>query len=138
MQRLFDLQAVNETLDRLPGRKGRHRLRRTLSAYDGRVPHLRSEAERRFLTLCEKYELPQPEVNASIEGYEVDFVWRAQKLAVEVDGAAVHYTARAFTQDRQRDRALAALGIHVVRVTWHDLDDAAALAQQLEAILARR
>ncbi len=138
VQRLFDLRAVHETLERLPGRKGTRRLRRTLSAHDDHVPHLRSEAERRFLTLCERHDLPRPEANASIGGYEVDFVWRAQQLAVEVDGRAVHHTTRAFTQDRRRDRALAALGMQVVRVTWRDLDDAAALAQQLRVILARR
>jgi very-short-patch-repair endonuclease len=138
VQRLFDLQAVHETIERLPGRRGRHKLRRTLSAYDGLNPHTRSEAERRFLKICEEHDLPKPEANASIHGYEVDFVWRAQRLAVEVDGKAVHHTARAFQQDRQRDRALAALGIQVVRVTWRDLDAAAALARQLQVILARR
>lgn len=102
-----------------------------------RAPRTRSEAERRFLDLCERHDLPRPDVNASIDGYEVDFYWRAHALVVEVDGVAAHHTMRAFQTDRARDRILAALGIHVLRVTWRDVThDPAALAGQLHTILA--
>jgi very-short-patch-repair endonuclease len=68
----------------------------------------------------------------------VDAYWSDARLAVEVDGAEAHHTRRAFHEDRARDRRLAALGIHVVRVTWSDLEDDAALAAELRRIRAMR
>jgi very-short-patch-repair endonuclease len=59
-------------------------------------------------------------------------------LIVEIDGTAVHGTTRAFHEDRRRDRALAARGFQVVRMTEHDLDDAAGLAAEMRALRARR
>jgi very-short-patch-repair endonuclease len=137
VRRLFDLSALEQALSRVAGRSGRHRLGRVLTAYRGERPLTRSGAERRLLELCASRGLPAPRTAASIGGYEVDFLWPAAGLCVEVDGAAAHHTSRAFHADRRRDRELAALGIHVVRVTWRDLEgDLALLADQLEAILA--
>lgn len=137
VQRIFDLTAVRETLDRLPGRKGSQVLTHVLSAYDGHNSRTRSEAERRFLMLCTHHDLPRPEVNASIGGYEVDFYWRAHAVAVEVDGAAAHRTTRAFQTDRARDRILTTHGVHVLRVTWRDITHQPdTLARQLHTILA--
>jgi very-short-patch-repair endonuclease/predicted transcriptional regulator of viral defense system len=136
VRQLFDMRTVERVLDRLPGRKGRHRLRRVLAAYRDVQPFTRSEAERRVLELCETHGLPRPQVNVGIAGYEVDFYWPEAKLVLEFDGAATHLTRRAFRADRARDRALAARGIHVVRATWRDLD--AGLGRELDAILAAR
>src|SRR5215210_1127010 len=137
VRRVFDLAAIEATLARHPGRKGRFRLYRVLSAWRPQ-PFTRSEAERRFLRLCEHQGLPRPEVNAFIYGMEVDFVWPAARLVVEVDGAAVHHTRRAFERDRRRDRELAAHGLRVLRVTWHDLEQGGLLALELDAALRGR
>jgi very-short-patch-repair endonuclease len=133
----FDLHAIERTLSPVPGRSGRHRLRRVLRAYQPRA-FTRSEAERRFLSLCRRHGLPTPRANAVVEGYEVDFLWAEAGLAVEVDGAAFHHTRTAFHADRRRDRGLAAVGIQVVRVTWRDLEDSAQVAADLHAALDRR
>ena len=139
VQRLFDLRAVEAASARLPGRAGTHRLRRVITAYKPE-PFTRSEAERRFLALCREHGLPEPRVNNFIEGYELDFYWPEARLAVEVDGAAVHHTRRAFHEDRRRDRNLAAHGIQSLRVPWLDLcGEAARVAADLhEAIRVRR
>jgi hypothetical protein len=135
VRRLFDLNQTDAVLARLSGRRGRHRLERVLSAWRPR-PFTRSEAERRFLELCERHELPLPEANASVAGHEIDFLWPEHGLAAEVDGVATHLTRTAFERDRRKDRQLAAMGIQVVRVTWSDLEDApGALAAQLAGIL---
>jgi very-short-patch-repair endonuclease len=136
VRRVFDLTKIERVLDRLPGRKGRHRLRRVLAAYADVQPFTRSRAERRVLALCVNYGLQRPQANLWIAGYEVDFYWPEAKLVLEFDGAATHLTRRAFYADRARDRALAAQGIHVVRATWRDED--VALARDLSAILAVR
>jgi very-short-patch-repair endonuclease len=132
--RLFDLRALERAQARVPGRKGRHRLARVLASYRDEPPFTRNDAERAFLELCQKLSLPQPIVNAPLHGYEVDFFWPGKDLAVELDGAEVHLTRKAFEEDRRRDRALAIKGIQVLRVTWRDLN---AGARDLAAILRR-
>jgi very-short-patch-repair endonuclease len=77
----------------------------------------RSELEDRFLALCARHRLPRPRVNQRVGPFEVDFHWPADALVVETDGFATHRTRAAFEEDRRRDQVLAALGIHVVRVT---------------------
>ena len=79
-----------------------------------------SELERRFLAICKRHGLPLPQTNLWIEGQEVDAYWPDARLAIEIDSIAFHHTRRAFHDDRRRDRALAGLGIQVLRVTSRD------------------
>ncbi len=136
--RLFDLRKVERVLARVPGRKGRHKLNRVLASYRDVQPFTRNRAERAVLAMCEEHGLPRPQVNTWVGIHEVDFYWPEAKLVLEFDGGAVHRTTRAFHEDRRRDRALAAQGIHVVRATGPDLADGASLARELEQILAVR
>ena len=135
---LFDLAAVEATMARLPGRRGRHRIRRVLAAYRPEPTFTRSDGERRLLALCRDHDLPTPQANTWLGEQEVDLFWPDARLAVEFDGREVHGTTRAFHEDRRRDRALAARGIQVARVTARDLDDTTALAAELKAIRADR
>ena len=91
----------------------------------------RSEAEARFLALMRKAELPAPETNVRVGDYEVDFLWRSERLVVEVDGIAYHSSTRSFENDRRRDARLAARGLTVVRVTWKQI------VREPEAMLVR-
>ena len=81
----------------------------------------RSEAEARLLDLVRRGRLRRPQVNARLNGYEVDMLWAEERLVVEVDGFAYHSSERAFTNDRRRDAALTAAGFRVVRFTWSDI-----------------
>jgi very-short-patch-repair endonuclease len=136
--RRFDLNAIEATQARLPGRTGRHRLARVLAAHTEPLGYSLTEAERRLLELCERHGLPRPQ-RVFAAGYELDFYWADAWLAVEVDGGAYHRTRRAFLEDRRRDRRLAAEGIQVARVPWRDLTEAAAdLAAELRAIREAR
>jgi len=134
VQRLFDLTQVHRVLERLPGRKGRHKLTRVLSAYKDVQPFTRNRAERLVLEMCETHGLPRPRTNTWIGKHEVDFYWPEAQLALEFDGGAVHRTTKAFYEDRKRDRALAARGIHVVRATAKD--EPPELAEELRIILS--
>jgi very-short-patch-repair endonuclease len=136
LRQLFDLKAVERVLERLPGRKGRHKLQRVLSNYRDVQPFTRSRGERLVWATCDQYGLDKPRVNAWVHGYEVDFFWPHAGLVLEFDGGAVHQTTKAFYEDRKRDRDLAAKGIHVVRATGRD--EPAELANQLLAILSIR
>ena len=101
------------------GRAGTRALRALL---DGSAPTLtRSEAEERFLALMRAAGLPQPEVNVLLGNHEIDFLWRRQRLIVEIDGFAFHSSRRAFERDRARDAELEVRGWRVVRFTWRQL-----------------
>jgi predicted transcriptional regulator of viral defense system len=122
---LFDLKAVNAALERAGRRRGTAALRETLTNLDPLQARTRSELERRFLTLCRRAGLPPPEVNAWIEvgdeGFQVDFLWRRQRLVVETDGWATHSTRRAFERDRRRILLLMRAHFQTVPVTWRQV-----------------
>lgn len=69
----------------------------------------RSEAERRLLTLVHRAGLPRPQTDVRIGRFEVDAVWRAQRVIVEVDGYASHSGRAAFETDRRRETVIAEL-----------------------------
>jgi very-short-patch-repair endonuclease len=98
----------------------------------------RSGLESDFRRFCRRHRLPDPEPNARIGPYTVDFLWRAEKVVVETDTYRTHGGPLAFEEDRQRDIYLKARGYEVVRVTDRQLEaDPAGVAAALRAILAR-
>ncbi len=115
--RALDAPAVEQLLDRLPGRRSRS-LRQALAGLAAADPDItRSELEERFLALVADAELPRPRVNATVVGHEVDFLWPAPRLIAETDGAAAHLTPTAFDEDRRRDAELQIADFRVVRFT---------------------
>ena len=102
-------------------------LRRLIAAERRTATVTRSELEERFLALVRSAELPDPEVNARLCGYEVDFLWRARRRVIEVDGHAYHSTRQATTHDRKKDNDLDTAGYGVTRFTadqiLHDPED---------------
>lgn len=105
---------------RQKGRPGAPVLRAAMG--DEGAPVLtRSEAEERFLALVQRGRLAAPESNVVVAGHEVDFLWRPERLAVEVDGFGFHGSRRSFENDRRRDMDLAGAGFHVIRVTWRQI-----------------
>jgi very-short-patch-repair endonuclease len=108
-------------LARYPARPGTPKLRELLSSpVDPALT--RSEAEEQFLALIRRAGLPGPDVNIALHGYELDFYWRDEGLAVEIDGYAFHGDRDSFEADRRRDAGLAARGLQVVRITWRQLE----------------
>lgn len=136
-RRLVSRSALLSAASRRAGCRGIGVLRRLLEDPVG--PLLAwSEAEERFLALIRKAQLPDPEANACVAGHRVDFVWRAERLVVEVDGLAFHSSARSFERDRRRDADIAALGFRVIRVTWSRIvHEPEALLVRLAQALAR-
>jgi very-short-patch-repair endonuclease len=99
----------------------------------------RTELEKRMLALCHRHRLPQAEVNAKIDRFEVDFLWRAERLVAEVDGWDSHRSRSAFEEDRARDAGLAVLGYRVLRFTWRQLTgDPRGIAQTIRSLLRAR
>jgi hypothetical protein len=114
MLALLDVHAVKSALEPSRGRRGAGVIR-SLLAESGVDEITRSELEERFLALCDHASLPRPEVNTRIDAnganYEVDFLWRAQRLVAETDGWGPHHTRDAFETDRRRDAALLVAGL---------------------------
>ena len=90
-----------------------------LRAYD--PAPTRSELERRFLHLCREHHLGRPEVNALIDGYLVDFLWRDRRLIAEVGGSEYHRVHAQFEHDREQDVTLATNGWGTLRFTWRQI-----------------
>jgi very-short-patch-repair endonuclease len=98
----------------------------------------RSDLEAMFLALVRRYRLPRPEVNVRVDRFVIDFLWRAQRLIVEVDGWESHRTRSAFEEDRARDARLSVLGYDVLRFTWRQVeDDAGVVAGSVRELLRR-
>jgi len=134
VHRLVTAASLNEQFRRYP----RHRGTAALKEAARSEPKLtRSEAERRLLELIRAARLPPPETNARVAGYEVDFLWREQRLVVEVDGYAFHSSRSSFERDRRKEMELVAAGLRVARVTWRQLaDEAVMVAARLATALA--
>jgi very-short-patch-repair endonuclease len=134
---LLDRDALSRLVRRYPARRGIDMLRTILERQGG--PSLtRSEAEARFLELVRKARLPAPDTNVKIGRYEIDFYWRAQRVAVEVDGYRYHASRRRFERDRRKDGWLLSQGITTMRLSWGQLvDDGMATVAQVAQALAR-
>ncbi len=101
----------------------------------------RSDLEAAFLALFAAHRIPLPEVNPKLGRYEVDFLWRAQRLVVEADSWTYHRGSVAFETDHARDLDLRQQGYAVLRFTDRQLEAeperiAADIRQELDA--ARR
>jgi very-short-patch-repair endonuclease len=121
----------------IPGRRGNGRLKAVMESHAVGSTRTRSELEEQFLSFCRSRRLPSPELNAHAEGYEVDAMWRDQRLVVELDGAQAHATRRGFERDRVR-ADLTAAGWRVIRLTHRRLaSEPAAVERLLDGLLVR-
>jgi very-short-patch-repair endonuclease len=142
VRRLGSPHSLDALVARHPRRRGTVALKRILQNRGDIARHVtRSELEAAFLTFLDAHGLARPTTNACVAHgtgtYEVDAVWPAHRLIVELDGYAVHTTRRSFENDRARDRVLTADGWRVVRITRRQLDGPGhELATQLRRLLA--
>ena len=119
--RLLDTRSLDEQLARAQGRRTTP-LQAAIEQLQVREPDItRTLLEERFLELVVDAQLPRPEVNAMVGEHEVGFLWRAERLIVETDGASTHLTAEAFEEDRRRDAVHAMLGFRTLRFTWRQV-----------------
>jgi very-short-patch-repair endonuclease len=127
VRELTDRLSVPQLLDRHPRHRGATLLRRLADRKALPVGITRNDFEEAFLALVDRHGLPRPRMNAHLQMrgrfYEIDCFWEEQRVAIELDGAAAHKTTKAFDDDRERDRILAAEGLTTSRITWHHLHD---------------
>jgi very-short-patch-repair endonuclease len=104
-----------ELLERLPQHPGTPRVLPLIRTATGPT---RSQFEDAFVAFDERFGLPFPRMNARVAGYEVDALFEAERLIVELDGFEYHRDRRSFERDRERDAATLAAGYGTVRLTW--------------------
>jgi very-short-patch-repair endonuclease/predicted transcriptional regulator of viral defense system len=138
-KRLSGALSVRDVLERHPHCRAAPVVRAILESLD--IGATENDFEDAFVDFVRRYHLPMPEANVWLplprRSVRVDFLWRAAREIVELDGRESHGTALAFESDRARDRALRVAGWHVTRVTWRQLkEEPDQLAADLRALLA--
>jgi very-short-patch-repair endonuclease len=127
VHRMLDAGQIDAILDG-PRRRGCRRLRLVLEDWRRYSPktRLRSIMEAKLLPLLTQHNIPAPQCNAKLavagESFEIDFLWRPQRLAVETDGSRFHDNPEAQKRDSRRDRLLPAAGYRIWRLAWDDLE----------------
>ena len=77
----------------------------------------RSGKEDEFVEFCRRHGLPTPTINTTLFGYEVDALFAAEKVIVEIDDWGTHNSHASFESDRERDATTAEHGYLTIRVT---------------------
>jgi very-short-patch-repair endonuclease len=134
--KLLRLTELERVCERGQGRRALRPVRQLLEEL--RAPDEgRSPLEIRFPAFIREHRLPKPIQNVHVLGHEVDALWPAAKLVVELDSWEYHGHRAAFERDRARDPKLLIVGYRTIRVTHRRLDrEAAQLAAEIRQLLA--
>jgi very-short-patch-repair endonuclease len=97
----------------------------------------RSKAEKALFRLIREAGLPMPETNVPFGRFSADFVWREQKVIVELDSATYHSGPGVFQRDREKGLLFRSAGFDVLRPTrWHVVHEPTRVAVLLAQALA--
>lgn len=133
---LLSVRELEAVCERGRGRRALRPVRRLLADL---APPLegRSPLEVRFPEFLRAHRLPPPLQNVHVLDHEVDALWPAAKLVVELDSWEHHGHRAAFERDRARDPKLLIAGYRTIRVTHRRLDrEPARLAGEIRQLLA--
>ncbi|HET7051917.1 MAG TPA: type IV toxin-antitoxin system AbiEi family antitoxin domain-containing protein [Solirubrobacteraceae bacterium] len=120
VKRLTTRAQIKAVLAAYPHRPGAPRLSALLDS-DRPTSLTSSTPEERLFRQMRKGNLPIPEVNARVGNYTADFLWRAHKVILEIDGYQYHHTRAAFERDHRRDAEHQREDFLVIRVTPRQL-----------------
>lgn len=134
---LLSRPRLTELLGASPSRRGAGTIRRLLADRPLPRAEVRSWLEELLREICVDAALPLPAVNVPLLGYEVDFLWQAERLVVEADGGD-HLARTQRDSDNERDARLARAGYLVRRFTDRAMTRRAAVAAEVLEILAER
>jgi very-short-patch-repair endonuclease len=118
---MFSLNAVVDLLDRHPRRADSRNLRRALALANDSGERTREELERRFALLVERFDLPRPDVNVPLLGYEADALWPRERVVVELDSWTWHGGPAAHKRDHEKSAVFEAAGLDVLRLNYDDV-----------------
>jgi predicted transcriptional regulator of viral defense system len=135
-QKRLDVTAVEAALGR--GRPGSARLREALAEHQPRLARTKSDLEVAFLELCEAAGIPLPETNEWVAGWEVDALFREQRIAVELDGHGNHRSPAQVKRDRRKDLALRTAGLLPIRYSDEQLERRTDVIAEMRRLMAQR
>ena len=99
----------------------------------------RSRAEKALLRLIRDAGLPLPETNVKFGRFEADFVWRRERVIVELDSPTFHSGPGVFQRDREKDLVFRDAGFDPLRFTRaHVIKEPAMVLVRLVRALVRR
>ncbi|MGH2874255.1 MAG: type IV toxin-antitoxin system AbiEi family antitoxin domain-containing protein [Solirubrobacteraceae bacterium] len=107
---------LSDCCARLPTHAGARLVGQVIAGIDGAPT--RSDFEVEFIAFCERFGLPRPQTNVRVAGHEVDALFEAQRVIVELDGWHFHRDRATFESDRERDAATLLAGHLTLRLTW--------------------
>jgi very-short-patch-repair endonuclease len=137
-KRLLNRREIDAVLRRHRGRRGAARLAAFLGD-ESAMTITRSRAEKAFLKLIDDARLPRPLVNHRLGRYEPDFMWRDERLIVELDSYGFHGGPGGFQTDREKDLSYRDAGFDVLRFTRaHVVYEPAMVLVRLARALAYR
>ena len=135
-ERYLTLEQLADVLERYPRHPGAARLRPFVETPRGPT---RSDFEDRFIPFCERFGLPEPQINVLVAGREVDAFFPIERVIVELDGYEFHSSKESFRSDRDNDAEALAADLVTVRITDDRLEQAPEReAERLQRILAQR
>jgi very-short-patch-repair endonuclease len=115
--RIVTRRELEDVLAHAGGHPGAPTMTRILSRRN-RPQRTGSDPERRLLELIRAAGLPEPDTQVWIGDRRLDFLWRRQRVALEVDAYGTHGSRHRFEQDRRKDAdLLARTGIATLRIT---------------------
>jgi hypothetical protein len=125
-----------EAIERHHHRPGIAKLRAAAARYLPR-PDAKSGLERSvddwFRT---RPEIPAPQRNVKVEGFELDYYWPDRKAAVELDGRPYHTTVADIERDHLKSGRMAIAGIRLLRISdWRWEHDRAGAERDILALL---
>jgi very-short-patch-repair endonuclease len=137
-RRLLTPREIEAVLARNRPCRGAGRLAALVGA-DGATAITRSRAEKAFLKLVREARLSRPEANVAFRAWEPDFMWRRERLIVELDSYGFHSGPGVFHRDREKDLVLRDAGFDVLRFTRaHVVHEPAMVLVRLAQALVRR
>jgi very-short-patch-repair endonuclease len=133
--KLLRVRELEMVCERGYGRRALRPVRRLLVEL-GVPDEGRSPLELRFAKFLRTHKIPAPAQNVHVLEHEVDALWPAAKLVVELDSWEHHGHRAAFERDRARDPKLLIAGYRTIRITHRRLDEEAEkVAAELRALL---
>jgi Transcriptional regulator, AbiEi antitoxin len=114
---MLDVHKLEWAFERHARRPGLAKLKRVADPYRPR-PDGKSGLERAFdRGLVHHPEIPEPQQNIYIGGWEIDRYWPPERVALELDGRPWHIAVREMERDRLKDIKLQLLEVKPMRVT---------------------
>jgi len=114
VQKLVTVHSLKAIVNRAGRRKGIPKLIKAITHSPGLT---RSQYERLLRRICRDANLPQPRMNAIVEGYEVDAYFEQYGVIVEVNPFSTHGHQRAHDKDTRKIAELTAKGYVLIPFT---------------------